>query len=35
MENGKIVQDGNHQELMKQEGPYARLFRTQGSWYQE
>ena len=29
MENGHIVEQGNHQELMKQNGAYAKLYRAQ------
>lgn len=33
LENGKIVEMGTHQELMEQNGPYAEMFRIQGSYY--
>ena len=29
MEQGKIVEQGNHQELLKKEGYYKRLFDLQ------
>lgn len=29
MHKGQIIEQGNHEELMKQEGKYARLFRSQ------
>lgn len=32
-ENGKIVEDGNHEELMKQNGLYAEMYRSQARWY--
>ncbi len=31
--NGQIVQDGTHEELIKQEGEYARLYKEQAKWY--
>jgi ATP-binding cassette subfamily B protein len=34
MEQGRIVQDGSHAELMAAEGLYARLFRSQAAWYE-
>ena len=33
MENGHIVQDGSHAELMSVDGPYARMFQAQAAWY--
>jgi ABC-type multidrug transport system fused ATPase/permease subunit len=37
MEGGRIVEDGNHEELLERNGPYAALFRLQqanrvGEW---
>lgn len=32
-ENGKIVEDGNHEALMKQNGLYSKLYRSQARWY--
>jgi ABC-type multidrug transport system fused ATPase/permease subunit len=33
MENGKIVEDGNHHELIKLGGLYAQLYNIQKQWY--
>ena len=33
MENGSIVEVGNHQELMNQDGKYANMFRIQAERY--
>lgn len=32
-DNGKIVEDGNHEELMKQGGLYSRMYREQSNMY--
>lgn len=32
-DKGKIVEDGSHAELMKQNGTYARMYRAQAKWY--
>lgn len=34
MDQGRIVQDGSHAELMATAGPYARMFRAQAAWYE-
>lgn len=34
MDQGHIVQDGSHAELMATAGPYARMFRAQAAWYE-
>ncbi len=34
LKEGRIVQRGSHQELMREEGEYKRLFETQSQWYQ-
>ncbi len=31
--DGKITQDGTHDELINQEGEYARLYKEQAKWY--
>ncbi len=33
IDNGQIIEDGNHEELMKQQGLYAKMFREQSAWY--
>ena len=30
MENGRITEQGSHEELMEKNGAYARLFEIQG-----
>ena len=35
IENGKIMQEGTHQELMEKGGRYAELFEIQSKYYQE
>lgn len=34
MEHGELTEQGTHEELMKKNGEYARLFRLQSQWYQ-
>lgn len=34
MEHGELIEQGTHEELMKKNGEYARLFRLQSQWYQ-
>ena len=34
MENGRITQEGTHQELLDQDGPYAAIFKEQKSLYE-
>ena len=31
--NGRIVEDGNHDELMKRNGEYVKLYESQAKWY--
>lgn len=35
LENGRIIQEGNHRELMERGGAYAELFALQARYYQE
>ncbi len=35
LENGRIVEEGTHEELMKDNGRYAEMFRLQAKNYQE
>lgn len=34
MDNGKIIEDGTHQDLMRLNGLYAQMFDVQKKWYQ-
>lgn len=33
MDDGQIVEDGKHEELMKQQGLYCKMFSEQSAWY--
>ena len=35
MENGRITEQGSHEELMRKKGAYARLFEVQGKYYRK
>jgi ABC-type multidrug transport system fused ATPase/permease subunit len=35
LDKGRIVENGNHDELMRLDGVYARLFNLQAQHYQE
>lgn len=32
--DGRIIEDGTHQELMEQKGYYSEMYQAQASWYQ-
>jgi ABC-type multidrug transport system fused ATPase/permease subunit len=32
--DGRIVEDGTHQELMERNGHYARMYKAQAQWYE-
>ena len=34
MKDGDIIEQGSHEELMKQDGTYAKMFRVQAKKYQ-
>ena len=35
LENGKIIEKGSHEELMKKEGEYFKMFNLQAKYYKE
>lgn len=35
LENGKILEEGTHDELMKRGGAYAQMYRVQSNYYQD
>lgn len=35
LENGKILEEGNHENLMNQNGKYANMYRIQSHYYQK
>ena len=35
LENGRITEQGSHEELMEKNGAYARLFEVQGKYYRK
>jgi len=35
LENGTVIEQGTHKELMKQDGQYAEMFNLQAQNYQE
>lgn len=35
LENGAIVEEGTHDELVRAGGKYAELFALQSSWYKK
>jgi ATP-binding cassette subfamily B protein len=32
--DGRIIEDGTHQELMKKKGHYYEMYQAQAAWYQ-
>ncbi|MFF2092176.1 ABC transporter ATP-binding protein [Paenibacillus sp. NPDC058174] len=34
LKDGQLAEQGSHEELMKLDGEYANMFRTQAEWYQ-
>ena len=35
LKDGKIIEDGTHQELLEKGGEYAHLFEVQSKYYRE
>ncbi|NLN28080.1 MAG: ABC transporter ATP-binding protein, partial [Firmicutes bacterium] len=35
LKDGRIVETGTHDELIRRNGEYARMFRLQAGWYRE
>ena len=35
LENGRMVEEGTHEELMKKGGAYANMFSVQAQYYRE
>ena len=33
MDDGKIAEIGNHEELMEKKGKYAQMYEAQSKWY--
>ena len=33
-QDGRIIEDGSHRELMRKDGYYAKMYRVQAQWYQ-
>lgn len=34
-DNGSIIEDGSHEELIKNNGKYAKLYQSQAQWYEK
>ena len=35
LDNGKIIEDGTHDELMAKQGKYYSMYTSQANWYQD
>ena len=35
LEHGKIIEEGSHEELLKKQGAYAKMFQMQAHYYQK
>ena len=35
LDGGRVIQSGNHEELMQKQGMYRDMYLVQSSWYQE
>jgi len=35
LENGKIAEEGTHEELLQRQGGYAKLFEVQSRYYKD
>ena len=35
MEDGRIAEDGTHDELLEKNGLYAQMFHAQAQWYED
>lgn len=34
LKGGRLIEEGPHEELMRGDGEYSRLFRLQAQWYE-
>ena len=34
LQEGRLVEDGTHEQLMEKDGYYAKMYRAQAQWYQ-
>lgn len=34
LKEGRLVENGDHPELLRLDGEYARLYRAQAQWYE-